>query len=645
MDYPRLTHLRRASCALGVLALLSGCGDKTSSTGSGTSSSSGDGAGGSGGMGTGGAGTGGAGTGGAGGGAPACEPGPNDPGARVDVLFDIDNSRSMADKQEVLALVIPELITSLTNPPCVDGSGAPAGQQPPNGTCACPAGTSRVFTPVSDMHIGVISSSIGGHGSDSCPDVDNFNCLGGGVSTSNNDKGHLLSRKDPCSGQSLPTYQNKGFLAWDPMAVDNPPGEANQAALAQSFKDLVLGAGQIGCGYESQLESFYRFLIDPEPYDSIAVVNNVATPMGIDQVLLAQRASFLRPDSLLAVFLLTDENDCSTKEYSQFFFANQLKNGNGTQFHLPKPRAECAVDPNDPCCKSCGQAAGGCPVDPSCTDGNGNVIGLSSLEDPTNLRCFDQKRRFGIDFLYPIDRYVQGLTSPSVPNRAGNLVANPIYSDLDPADGITKIRDVGHVLFTGIVGVPWQAIARDPKNLALGLKDSQDLVAVGANGQTGWDAILGDPATYVAPKDLHMIESIDPRSGLPPPGSPNGADPVNGHEFTIASKDDLQYACIMKLATPRDCTDPANASCDCKDPANDNPVCALDPVTGKRTLQESAKAYPGIRELSLLKVLGDRGVTASICAAQVTDQAGADFAYRPVVQAFIERATPTLKAP
>jgi hypothetical protein len=28
---------------------------------------------------------------------------------------------------------------------------------------------------------------------------------------------------------------------------------------------MVVGAGQIGCGYEAQLESWYRFLVDPTP--------------------------------------------------------------------------------------------------------------------------------------------------------------------------------------------------------------------------------------------------------------------------------------------------------------------------------------------------------------------------------------------
>jgi hypothetical protein len=585
------------------------------------------------------------GAGGGGGGVAECLPGgPTEKGRRVDLLFDIDNSRSMADKQEALALVINDVVQALTNPPCIDANGVPLGEQPPDGSCACPAGGTRAYARVTDMHIGVISSSIGGHGSDACPNVENFSC-GAFPNTTNNDKGHLLTRNDPCGAGMVDTYAGKGFLAWDALAARAPAGDADASIYAQKFKDLVLGAGQIGCGYESQLESFYRFLIDPEPYDTIAVVNNAAQPMGIDQVLLAQRADFLRPDSLLTVVMLSDENDCSTKEFGQFFFANQLKNGNGTQFHLPRPRAECSVDPNDPCCKSCGQSPGNCPVDPTCVDGNMNIKALTDIEDPVNLRCFEQKRRFGIDFLYPIDRYTTGLTSVMVPNRAGELVPNPIFSDLDPTDSITEIRASEQVILTGIVGVPWQDIARDPADLKKGFMNAGELSQADPNGETRWDVIVGDPTQYITPKDPHMIESIAPRSGanpvtgdaIAPPGSPNGTNPINGHEYTNTQMNDLQYACVFKLSNPRDCSNPQIVACDCVSPMNDSPLCEVNPNTNAPTTQVNAKAYPGLRQLALLKSLGDQGVTASICPAQVTTATAGDYAYLPAVNALIER--------
>jgi hypothetical protein len=581
------------------------------------------------------------GTGGSGGGSNACTLGTSASGVRADILLVVDNSRSMADKQQILSMAIDDLVGSLTNPPCVDGMGNPAPQQPSSGLDACPVGTSRAYAPTTDMHIGVISTSLGGHGADACPNQENNTCAPD-PNLTNNDKGHLLTRNDPCTNAQVATYQGKGFLAWDPEAKLMPPGDADPAAYAGKLKELVEGAGQVGCGYESQLESFYRFLVDPEPYQTISVVNGQAVPAGTDQVLLTQRADFLRPDSLLGIFVISDENDCSTKEYGQFFYANQLKAPNATPFHLPRPRAECAANPNDPCCLSCGQNPGNCPVDPSCFDANNNVKALTALEDQSNLRCFEQKRRFGIDFLYPIDRYVTGLTSPVVPKRNGDLVPNPIYSDLNPNDALANIRCPEHVFLTGIVGVPWQSIARQG-DLSQGFMDAAEL---SMGNPSGWDTILGDPAQYIQAADAHMIESIAPRAGLAPPGSPSGTDPIHGHEYTIQNFDDLQYACIFPLLAARDCTDPNLLSCDCKDSMNDNPLCEPDPVDpSKRTLQVRAKAYPGLRHLSLLKELGNQGVVASICPAELADSTSLTFAYRPAVRAFIERTKPIMAIP
>ncbi len=602
------------------------------------------------------------GTGGSGGGQGGGH-GAGTPGAKVDkidILLVVDNSRSMADKQEVLSLALADLVTSLTNPPCVDGTGTPVPNQPPSGLDVCPPGSERVHVPIADMHVGVITTSIGGHGADACPDVETISCPGGATNTTNNDHAHLITRKDPCVAGDVPTYQSKGFLAWDPAAVLQPPGETNVGTLATNLRDMVLGAGQVGCGYESQLESWYRFLVDPEPYQSIMVTGFSAEPQGIDSVLLAQRAAFLRPDSLLAITLLSDEDDCSIKEFGQFFFAGQMRDPNnpGVNFHLPRPRSECALNPADPCCASCGQATpDGCPVDPGCT---ANPT-YSDAEDNVNLRCWEQKRRFGIDFLYPVDRYAQALTTTVVPDRMGNLVPNPLFSDLDPNDNLTTIRDSGLVMFLGIVGVPWQDIAKDPTDLKKGYKTADELnqknISVAGSMKSTWEVLLGDPASFSAPLNPFMIALPEPRSGvdpitgiaISPIGSPPGANPINGHEYTVGimgAKDDLQYACIFPLATPRDCADPNNISCDCSQPQNDSPLCEPDPNNGgQRTLQARAKAYPGLRHLQTIRDIGNQGVVASICPAQLNDPTSVDYAYRPAIVSLIDRVRTRLKAP
>ncbi|MFO0760330.1 MAG: hypothetical protein U0359_27865 [Byssovorax sp.] len=567
---------------------------------------------------------------------------------KVDLLLVVDNSRSMDDKQQILASTLPDVLLGLLSPRCVDGSGNPAGVQPQNPVDACSPGTKREFVPVTDLHIGLISTSLGGHGSDACSTTEAQSCPSG--NSTNNDAGHLLSRKAPCQGGSVQTYQGKGFLAWDPQQKLSPPGESvigdlnGQTGLVPSLRDMVGGLGQIGCGYESQLESWYRFLIDPEPYQSISVQNGKAVPQGQDAQLLQQRFDFLRPDSMLIIVMLSDENDCSIKEYGQFYFAAQQRNPSDPKkaFRLPRPRAECAKNPKDPCCKSCGQDPGSCPPDPGCKESPT----LPDIDDDINLRCFDQKRRFGIDFLYPIERYMDGLNNAQIANREGDLVDNPLFAEHGPNG---PVRDPGLVFLLGIVGVPWQDIARDPKSPAAGFKTTAELdgPAFPGTNSSAWDYILGDPANYVPPMDPHMIEAIAPRSGqnpisgdtIAPPGSSPGADGINGHEYSIPLKDDLQYACVFNLPSPKDCSQ--GAVCDCSDPKNDNPLC--DPA--KKTIQLRAKAYPGIRELSLLHGLGNQGVVGSVCPVQTVDTAQSSYGYRPAVASLLSQIRARLPQP
>jgi hypothetical protein len=567
---------------------------------------------------------------------------------KIDLVLAIDNSRSMADKQQILARAVPDLVEDLVNPRCLDNSGALAAEQPKGPLDPCPTpGTRREFQPVLDIHIGIISSSLGSHGADSCPAMDTVTCPGS-VNASNDDQGHLIARTDACGGEDAQTYAGKGFLAWDPKQELSPPGEASLEALGSTLREMVLGTGQIGCGYESQLESWYRFLADPEPYASISVEHGTAVPAGRDDALLAQRADFLRPDSLLAIVMLSDENDCSIKEGGQFYYAAQLHTENGAPYHLPAARAECAVDPNDPCCKSCAQDRGACPEDPTCFDVNGSI--RAAPDDDVNLRCFDQKRRFGIDFLYPIDRYTKALTSDKIVNRAGELVPNPIFADLDPGDDLSPRRDPSMVFLAGIVGVPWQDVAVDPKDLTKGLKTAAELHEANSNGVSAWDIILGDPDTYKAPLDPFMIESREPRAGTNPitGDSPSTAcDPlsnaINGCEHP-AGPSDLQYACTFELPEPVDCSDPSIAACDCKAGGSGNPLCAEDPTNpGHYTLQVRAKAYPGVRELSALKSVGDQGIVASVCARQLTDPEAADYGYRPAIGALVDRLKEKLR--
>jgi hypothetical protein len=258
--------------------------------------------------------------------------------------------------------------------------------------------------------------------------------------------------------------------------------------------------------------------------------------------------------------------------------------------------------------------------------------------DPLNLRCFEQKRRFGIDFLYPVERYVHALTSPTVPNRAGAQVPNPLYS---------SVRDPSLITVAGIVGVPWQDLAKDPTDT--GTLRYMTAAELRANGR--WPMLLGNRGAGTPPLDPFMRESIDPRSGtnpvtghaIEPPSAVTAlANPINGHEYTPIRRDDLQYACIFRLLTQRQCGSTAGCDCSTGD-GQGNKVLCQGPNGAYGTTQYFAKAYPGLRPLELLSQLGERAVAASICPRNLTEIDQDDYAYGPSVQAIIDRLKNVIK--
>jgi hypothetical protein len=560
---------------------------------------------------------------------------PNNRIDKIDLLFMIDNSRSMLDKQEMLRLAVPSLLGRLIEPPCESPGGDSV--DPRDGVC--PDGFSHPYEPVRDIHIGVISSSLGAPGSTACA-VEN--ALHG------NDNANLLGlvRTDP-SGNPLHTYQGQGFLAWDPdgkkAKLGLPPGESNANQLISDFQALVSAAGEQGCGYEASLESWYRFLVDPEPPASFVVENDRAVPQGIDEGLLEQRRQFLRPDSLLAVVMLSDENDCSLDVNGDGWAMTYYGEGTPNPWHPPRGTSACESSALDPCCRPCqsetSTPAGCTPVadDPACADSARH----DSLSDPRNLRCFQQKRRFGLERLFPIERYVKGLTQPTVVGRSGMEYPNPLYTDLET--GLSATRTPGLVFVAGIVGVPWQDIADDESLVSA--DRLRYLSAIELANQNRWSVIVGDPQSGVAPLDPLMWQSVAPRQGSSPiidqplsaPEASVMQNPINSHEYYPEDSADLQYSCIFPLARPFVCD---GASCDCNDSANTlNPLCQqADGSYGDE--QRFAKAYPGLRQLELLRHVGESGIVASICPkvpppADASLSSDPDVGYNPAVAAVL----------
>jgi hypothetical protein len=666
---------------------------------------------------------------------------------KIDLLFDIDNSSSMGDKQAYLAQAVPDLLRRLVTPDCVDSGGNATGVvADANGNCSI--GTIE-FAPVRDLHIGIVTSSLGPRLGNACDPASLQALAGGGsVSRHDDDQGHLINRASGpnYTEHTVADLDTADFLDWFPQGPADgglstlPPSDggalssdgasssgdggaspsdggageggsqpgdagffpppfappiADPAQLQTDFQSMVTGANAFGCGIESQLESWYRFLVQPDPYASLALssgTSGTAQWVGVDTVLLAQRADFLRPDSLVAVIVLSDENDSEVDVRS---FGGTAWNFMSTTFHPPRGTSICATSPNDPGCTSC--AFGKNATDPQCM-----MPGYSSPEDwgyDLNLRHVHQKQKYGVSVQFPIQRYVLGLTSPKVPDRNGEYPAgatsyqgltnldctNPLFAaalpapppGVDPskwqptADELCNLpqgnRSPGLVFYSHIGGVPHQLLQENPADP--GSRQKASLT------DADWTLILGkDPLDYdYTGIDPHMVESYQPRDSVAvptggfavaPSSAAEGADPISGREWitdsTAATHEgllvDREYACIFKLPTPRQCDNAATAadptlqdSCDCQPPQSGTGSFTHDQVPAvcndaTPTQQDYAKAYPTIRELLLAKLLGEapganEGVISSLCPIHTVEGEAGDplYGYRPAMSAIVDR--------
>ncbi|MEO8183979.1 MAG: hypothetical protein ABI895_34585 [Deltaproteobacteria bacterium] len=581
---------------------------------------------------------------------------------KMDLLFVVDNSVSMGDKQQIFAAAIPDLLARLVNPPCLNPMALDLPIQPATPEEACPTGYGRQFKPLKDIHVGIVTSSLGAHGADAV-------LPSSGCEEADSDRAHMMGTLE--RGRVNPSYQDLGFLAWDPEQRSSPAGSTNLQDIQQGFVDMLATVGEAGCGFEAPLEAMYRFLMDPAPPASLQRVpcstsdtgENCVRSQGIDQALLSQRAAFLRKDSVVAILMLADEDDCSVRDTDIGWWQMDLVRG------MTRASSTCETDPNSPCCYACSFATpAGCTPreqDPACCPPGENGAActettplLSYEEDRTrfggNLRCYDQKRKYGYDYLYPVQRYVLGLTSPWLPegfdeqgrplvNAQGEIrfLKNPLYSE--PVDDNGNVRSKDQVFFVGIVGVPWQDVATPETRDAAGQLDLIPATQFAASGL--WERILGSKADGVLPLDPFAQESEAPRSGVNPVTqdpirAPDSVtfNPINGKERDVA--DDLQFACIFPLPQPRSCANVApGSSCDCQtDKFQGNPLCWDQASTTYTNTQRFAKAYPAPRILSVLQAVGTQAVVSSICPKDMADTNARDFGYRPVIGTFVKEA-------
>jgi hypothetical protein len=174
----------------------------------------------------------------------------------LDVLFVIDDSGSMADKQNNLAANFPNFVNRLSTVP----GGLP------------------------DIHLGVVTTDMGTKTSGSAQPAPPIGQVGQGGCAMTGKSGNLTVSGAPVTG----TFLSDIKLA-DGSRQKNYTGD-----LAQVFGQMAR-VGSTGCGFEQPLAAMKAALNDNP-----------------------SNAGFLRPDAVLAVVFLADEDDCSAKSTTLF---------------------------------------------------------------------------------------------------------------------------------------------------------------------------------------------------------------------------------------------------------------------------------------------------------------------------------------
>jgi hypothetical protein len=321
----------------------------------------------------------------------------------------------------------------------------------------------------------------------------------------------------------------------------------------------------------------------------LTLVNNGGRAQwsGVDTTILQQRHDFLRPDSLVAIVVLTDENDSEidirSYQGSGYLFMSNT-------YSPPRATSACETDPDGPSCETCPTncpAGGAACNDVNCKTNGGQFTSDSDANDwgyDLNLRHVHMPQKYALDPQYPLTRYYNGLTSESVPNRIGeypgatssyagnNNCSNPLFASklptaadvpdstaATPVETLTTLCDLprsttrtsADVFYAHIGGVPHQllqstpgdgtcpagtAVADCPQKDTLVPSDWVKILGKGPASYTGAGGAISYDYTGIDP---HMIESMTPRNvaglpnSFPTPTTNPPVSTLSGPTFTV----------------------------------------------------------------------------------------------------------------
>jgi hypothetical protein len=271
------------------------------------------------------------------GGAAAVTPEPDGPVScrtpDVDLLFVIDNSGSMAEEQQKLALKLPELLGILATGNH-DGKRSVEGEP-------------TDFTPAQTLHVGVISTDLGinlAPAIESCggasyeptaPDPANTTASVRSMALNGvrldrpfGDDGMLLTSTDVAEAGIWARPFGTTFATPVTPVVEPDPSCANvrpsgpylEYTPGDRFEDTqqafscIAKLGKNGCGLEQQLESMLKALTPSRAStDFSRGTRGQGSAPGAN-------AGFLRDDAILVVVVVSDEEDCSIPDESSDLF-------------------------------------------------------------------------------------------------------------------------------------------------------------------------------------------------------------------------------------------------------------------------------------------------------------------------------------
>lgn len=198
----------------------------------------------------------------------------------VDLLLVVDDSSSMAEEQDQLIAQLPRLVQVLAT-----------GDRGLDGTID--------FRAARSLHVGIVSTDMG---VGAASGIDLGSCRSG-----NGDDGVLFGPSASC-----PASGSTGSV------FDFDVG--GDAVTFASSVGCVANLGAEGCGYEQQLESMLKALspASPETWTASGYVAPTFFSGSGHGGSTGANAGFIRDDSVLAVIMLTDEDDCSASDSSIF---------------------------------------------------------------------------------------------------------------------------------------------------------------------------------------------------------------------------------------------------------------------------------------------------------------------------------------